>query len=139
MDEGPHRFLVIHYQHSAAASHGRGDGSRLLDRHLLMERGRQIDSESGTDVQLGLNGDEAVVVLDDGVGGGEAETVAFRLSGKVGIEDAFQAFLRYARAFVADVDANVISGRQIGNDGSGVCVVTEVFATDVQAPPLGIA
>ncbi len=48
-------------------------------------------------MDLGVDRDQAVVILDDRIGGGEAESVAFRLGGEIGIEDALEAIFRRCR------------------------------------------
>ncbi len=60
-------------------------------------------------MNLRIDRDEAVVILDDRVGGGKTEAVAFRFGGEVRIEDALEVILGNADAFVADLDADVFA------------------------------
>ncbi len=70
------------------------------------------------------------MVFDNRVSGGEAESVAFWFGGEVRIENPLHVFFRYAHAFVADPDANVISRNKIGNDGV-TSVVAKIVATNM--------
>src|SRR5438309_11185684 len=95
-----------------------------------MQGRRKINSERRPHVNFRFHHHQAVVILDNGVGGGQAKAAALRFSGEVGVENPFHVFFRYADAFVANADPNVISRREIGNGRSSGGRVTEVFGPD---------
>ena len=70
------------------------------------------------------------MILDNGVGGSQTETVSFRFGGEVRIKNPFHVFFRNTHAFVANSNAYVITRRKIG-DGNVIRVVTEIVTTDV--------
>ena len=72
------------------------------------------------------------MVLDNRIGRREPEAVAFRLGREVRIEDAFEAILRDADAFIANRDPNVIARKQVGDRRSGVWTVGEIIAAHPQ-------
>jgi hypothetical protein len=101
-----------------------------------MRRGRQKDRKGRTLVQNGGDGDQAIVILDNGVGRGEAETGAFRFGREVGIENALEIIFRDADALVANGDANVFAGREISDCFAGRGVVIEIIAVHAQGSPV---
>jgi hypothetical protein len=131
-DQIANSVFVVDHKHPACSRHCRSEGSRRFNRHFLIERRRQINRERRTDVHFRFDRHQTVVVFDNRVSGGEAKSAAFWLGGEVGIENPFHVLCRYAHAFVADPDSNVISRREIRNSRSGGGRVTEVFGTDVQ-------
>ena len=77
------------------------------------------------------------MIFDNGIGRGESETVALRLGGEVRIEDALETLLGNADAFIADRDANVIAGQEVGDRRRSVRVVNEIVAAHAQRAAVG--
>src|SRR6202790_4405389 len=84
-------------------------------------------------MQFRFDGDETVMILDDRIGRGQTEPGAFWFGGKIRIENPLQIILGNSNALVADADANVIAGRQVGYDGSVIAVVGKIIAADAQS------
>ena len=81
----------------------------------LLSGGRQIDGEGRAAILLRFDHDEAAVILNDRIRGGETEAVATWLGCEVGVENLLQVLFRDANAFIAHPNPNVIPGDQIGN------------------------
>src|SRR5437899_11730427 len=94
-----------------------------------MQARRNINSEHRTNVSFRFHHDQAVVILDNGVGGGQAKAAALRFSGEVGVENPLHVFFRYADALVANADPDVISRREIGSGRSRFGGLTAVVAS----------
>ena len=103
-------ILVVHHEDAAVALHVR-DRLRLRRLHLFLGGG-QMDVELSADTPRRVGGDDAVVLLDDGIGCGEAEAGAFVLRGEIGVEDFAEVLGFDAGAVVLDGDAAVAPGDQ---------------------------
>src|SRR5262245_109271 len=74
---------------------------------------------------LGLNFNKTLVSADNPQHGGQPQSAAGKLGCKEGVEDACLCALVHARSGVANLDANISTGRQplIGTDSSNIALV----------------
>ena len=132
INQGPDRFLIVHDQNSACAVDGVVIGPTCSDRQVLMERGRKIDGEGGAVMQFRFDRDQSIVILDDRIGGGQAEPGSFRFGREIRIENTFQIIFRNANAFIAYGDPDIIARGQVGNDRPVGRRIGEVIAAHPQ-------
>src|SRR5262245_52926567 len=74
-----------------------------------MRRGRQIEGDGRPDPDLGGDRDIAIVLGDNGMGNGEAESIATGFGGNIGIKDVWQLVCRYATALITNSDLDPAS------------------------------
>src|SRR5512140_3068994 len=91
-----------------------GSSSITRTRPPVEDRGsgarRKMDGEAGALAERRGRGDVPAVALDDGVDRGEAEPVAARLGGEVGVEDPVQVLRRDAVPLVLHGEPDVAPG-----------------------------
>lgn len=83
----------------------------------MLRHGREREDELGALAEGGVDGDAALVGVEDSAGGGEAEACAAGLGGEVGAEDFFLGVRVDSGPGVDDVDA--YGAGLVGIEGGG--------------------
>ena len=78
-----------------------------LVRRLLDERRRQVQVERGANANCRLHADGAAVLLHDGMGRGQSETMAFAFGGEIRVKNMSQLLGGNAAALVLNGDVNI--------------------------------